>query len=88
MTGMATLHVRNVPEEVYESLRASARRNGRSISAEAIAILEDAAAHEQSATPITDALREIAKRITLPPDAPTAEEMIRELRDADDPRSP
>jgi len=84
---MATLHVRNVPEIVYETLRERARRNGRSINAETIAILEDAAAREASATPITDALREIAKRIELPADAPTAEEMIRELRDADDPRS-
>ena len=84
---MATLHVRNVPEIVYETLRERARRNGRSINAETIAILEDAAAREASATPITDAVREIAKRIELPADAPTAEEMIRELRDADDPRS-
>lgn len=84
---MATLHVRNVPEEVYETLRERARRNGRSINAEAIAVLRDAAARDSSATPITDALRELARRINLPPDAPKPEEIIRELRDADDPRS-
>jgi plasmid stability protein len=84
---MATLHVRNVPEEVYESLRERARRNGRSINAEAIAVLQDAAARDSSATPITDALRDLARRINLPPDAPRPEEIIRELRDAGDPRS-
>ena len=36
---MATLYVRNVPEEVYEALRQQAKRNGRSISAETIMIL-------------------------------------------------
>ena len=36
---MATLHVRNVPDELYEELRASAEREGRSIGAEAIMLL-------------------------------------------------
>ena len=36
---MATLHVRNVPDELYEELRASAERDGRSIGAEAITLL-------------------------------------------------
>ena len=36
------LHVRGVPEELYEALRRSAAGNGRSISAETIAILESA----------------------------------------------
>lgn len=83
MSGVPTLHVRNVPTEVYESLRRRALRNGRSINAETIAILEDAALRERSATPITDRLRELAREIALPPDAPRPEEIIRELRDAE-----
>jgi plasmid stability protein len=39
---MATLHVRNVPDELYEELRASAARDGRSIGAEAISLLRTA----------------------------------------------
>src|ERR687895_553014 len=35
---MATLHVRNVPEDVYEALRARAKSEGRSINAETIAV--------------------------------------------------
>src|SRR3954469_4995510 len=41
---MATLHVRNVPDELYEDLRALAEREGRSIGAEAIALLRGALA--------------------------------------------
>jgi plasmid stability protein len=39
---MATLHVRNVPDELYEELRATAERDGRSIGAEAITLLRSA----------------------------------------------
>src|SRR3954447_1705517 len=41
---MATLHVRNVPDELYEELRAVADRDGRSIGAEAVALLRSALA--------------------------------------------
>ncbi len=37
---MATLHVRNVPDPLYEALRARAEDNGRSIGAEAVSVLE------------------------------------------------
>lgn len=36
------LHVRGIPDELYEALRTAADRDGRSISAETIAILKDA----------------------------------------------
>ena len=39
---MATLHVRGVPDDLYEALRTRAERNGRSIAAEALSILEPA----------------------------------------------
>ena len=38
---MATLHVRNVPEALYEALRARAQLRGRSIGNEAIALLSE-----------------------------------------------
>jgi antitoxin FitA-like protein/ClpA/ClpB-like protein len=38
---MATLHVRNVPDELYELLRELAARNGRSIGAETVELLHE-----------------------------------------------
>jgi plasmid stability protein len=81
---VATLYVRNVPEDVIASLRAKAQAKGRSLNAEALEILEEAATDYQG---IVDRIEEIAKRINVPPDFPKPEEIIRELRDADDPRS-
>jgi ATP-dependent Clp protease ATP-binding subunit ClpA len=37
---MATLHVRNVPDPVYDALRESAEANGRSIGSEAITLIQ------------------------------------------------
>ena len=39
MTRLPTLYIRNVPPEVYAALEARAGRSGRSVSAEALAIL-------------------------------------------------
>lgn len=36
LQGVPTLHIRNVPEDVYEELRRSAARNGRSMNAEVV----------------------------------------------------
>lgn len=41
---MATLHVRNVPDELYDRLRAAADEDGRSIGAEATMLLRGALA--------------------------------------------
>jgi len=41
---MATLTLRNVPDELYESLKADAKRNRRSLNQEAIARLQHAVA--------------------------------------------
>lgn len=39
---MATMTLKNVPEELFERLKRSAKRNGRSLDKEAIACLEHA----------------------------------------------
>jgi hypothetical protein len=41
LLAMATLHVRNVPEPLYEALRRCAEENGRSIGSQAIALLNE-----------------------------------------------
>jgi plasmid stability protein len=80
MIRMATLYIRNVPPEVYEALKARAKRQGRSVNAEALKILEEMAEREVRAGSLTDRLRAIAKEINYPPDAPRADEVVRQAR--------
>jgi len=78
---MPTLYIRNVPAEVYEALKARAKREGRSVNAEALKILEDVAAGERRAASVGQRLRQLAKEINYPPDAPRAHEVVRQIRD-------
>jgi plasmid stability protein len=82
---MATLYVENVPEDLYEALRAQARRNRKSISAEVLDILEHMvptpAVLERRREAIKRALEIQAMRGPSEGPFPTAEEMLREDRD-------
>jgi plasmid stability protein len=82
MREVPTLHVRNVPPEVYEALRARASREGRSMNAEVIAILRRSLASRRDPEDVIADLRRFRERVQLPPDAPPPEELIREDRDA------
>ena len=83
MTRMPTLYIRNVPPEVYEALRARAKREGRSVNAEALLMLEQMAAREpRQQTPLVERFRRLAMSIDYPADAPRPEEIIRQARDA------
>ena len=77
---MATLHVRNVPDDLYERLRARAKSEGRSLSAEAIDLLREALGGERkSMKEFLDAIDRIRWRRA--PGMPTTTELIREDRD-------
>jgi plasmid stability protein len=78
---VATLYVRDVPEKLYKRLRARARRNGRSLNAEVLELIDEAVLRELTSDEITDRLAELAAEIDLPPDAPRPEDIIREERD-------
>lgn len=80
MNAVPTLHVRNVPAEVYERLRAEAEKHGRSINAEVVDILGETLDQRRRAEGVVDRLRRLS--FTLPPGAPTPEEIIREGRDS------
>jgi plasmid stability protein len=73
--------VRDVPEKLYKRLRARARRNGRSLNAEVLELIDEAVLRELTSDEITDRLAELAAEIDLPPDAPKPEEIIRQERD-------
>ena len=78
---MATLYVRDVPERLYKRLRARARRNGRSLNAEILELIDEAVLRELTSEEITDRLAELAAEIDLPSDAPRPEDIIRQERD-------
>ena len=82
---MPTLYVENVPKDLYEALRARARKNRSSIAAEVIEMLRDTvptAAELKRRRKLLDDLAEIrAYKPPGPGPFPSTEEMIREDRD-------
>ena len=78
---VAVLHVRNVPDEVYEELRDSAKREGRSIGSEAIVLLRAALEERRRRTDLVRQLEDVRRRLRVRPGGPTPEELIREDRD-------
>jgi plasmid stability protein len=80
---MATLHVRNVPDELYERLKALAEEDHRSLSSEVVWLLGEAAvagSRRRRMRTTLDALHQIALE-NGPQPAGTAARLIREVRD-------
>ena len=84
---MATLYVREVPEELYAALRERADAEGRSISAEAVSLLKQALERDaeerrrrQAHMAALKRMQEISDSITLPPGYPDSVELLREDR--------
>ena len=82
MSNMPALHIRDVPSDVVDALRARARSSGRSLNAELVALLAEEARRYRERGTLTRRLAEIAARVNLPPDAPRPEDLIREDRDS------
>lgn len=82
---MPTLYVENVPEDLYEALRARARERRTSISAEVLSLLEkDVPTAKELARrqEFMARILEIAARPSPKPGPhPSSEEMLREDRD-------
>jgi plasmid stability protein len=82
---MATLYVENVPDDLYEALRARARKNRSSIAAEVIALLKDFVPTQQELRRRRHLFQELAKLRSEPSPGPgpfpSTEEMLREDRD-------
>jgi plasmid stability protein len=73
---VATLHIRNVPPEVVESLKERAARHGRSLNTEVVRTLEEAA-QKRSLEEVFESVRRRAERI---PNPPTTEEIVEGIR--------
>ena len=76
---MPTLHVRNVPEALYEDIRVRAAQENRSISAEVIVLLRRALS--ESARPQEEALASIRRRRFFRPKNASAPDTLTLLRE-------
>ena len=77
---MATIHVRGVPEELYEQVRSLAAASQRSLSAEIIQLLEQALADEIVRKEQSALLESIRRRRYTPPEGMSSVAMLREDR--------
>lgn len=78
---MATLHVRNVPDEIYQHLRERAETSNRSLSAEVLVLLRDALYERKPSQ--REILAEIrGRRLFRPAEAgaPSSTDLLREDR--------
>lgn len=78
---MPTLHVRNVPESIYDRLRHRAQEQNRSLSAEVVLLLDYAL--KETAVSQADILHRIRRRRFFNPaqvDAPDSTALLREDR--------
>jgi plasmid stability protein len=76
--GVATLHVRGVPDELYERVRNLAACKQRSLSAEIIELLEQALADEDLRAEQSARLESIRQHRYVPPEDMNSLVMLRE----------
>jgi plasmid stability protein len=84
---MATLVVKDIPDDVYESLRERAQANGRSIASEVRVILRMMAPPKRSLREVAESVRRLREKIAAEGRGWTNEEivdLIREGRDEQD----
>jgi hypothetical protein len=81
MSAVATLYVRDVPPDLYEEIKRWAEGAGRSVNAEMLALLEREAERRRQHSEWWQSVLDLHAEISLPPDAPHAEDLIREDRD-------
>ena len=80
---MPPLHVRNVPQPIYDRLRQRAQERNRSLSAEVLVLLDDAL--EETAVPQSEILNHIRRRRFFNPariNAPDSATLLRQDREA------
>jgi len=78
---MNTLHVRSVPDNLYQRLKQLARNRNRSLSAQVITLLSRAVEEEERQREQAALLDSIRRRRFKPPvDAPDSLDLLREDR--------
>ena len=78
---MTILHVRSVPDELYQRIQALAQRSSRSLSAQVVAMLQAAIEEEERRQQQAQVLSAIRRRRFSPPEsAVTSLELLQEDR--------
>jgi plasmid stability protein len=82
---MATLQIRDLPDELYRTLRRAAEAERRSLTQEAVVALERGL-RAQAPAEARDRRRRLLEEarlspVPLPPDAPSPDAVVREDRD-------
>ena len=78
---MPTLHVRSVPEDLYQGIQKLAEERSRSLSAQVVTMLAQALEDEKSRKTQIRALESIRRRrFSAPKKSPSSLEMLREDR--------
>src|SRR5262245_55464894 len=85
MASLATLHIRNVPDDVVETLKRRARVAGRSLNAEVVHMLTESATRPKRT--VEEVLDSVRRRAAATPGPPAGEEIAVEIRRARDERS-
>lgn len=79
---MNTLHVRSVPDDLYQRLQKLAEARNRSLSAQVVTMLTEAIEEEERRKNQTAALTSIRRRRFTPPtEAPSSLELLHEDRE-------
>jgi plasmid stability protein len=81
---MATLFVKDFPDDVYEALKDRARANGRSLAAEVRVMLQQALPPRRSQREVAESIRKFREKIAAEGRGWTADEvvgMVKEGRD-------
>ena len=78
---MATLHVRDIPDTLYQQAQKIALEQGRSLSAYVLIMLQQAVEEEKLRGARSKALASIRRRRSaLPANAPDSVDMLRHIR--------
>ncbi len=78
---MNTLHVRSIPEDLYQRLQRLAQKRNRSLSAQVVVMLEQALEEEERQKEQVQALSTIRRRRFTPSaQSPSSLDMLREDR--------
>ena len=78
---MATLFVKDFPDDVYEALKERARYNGRSLAAEVRVLLQQAVPRQRSRKEVAESIRRFREKIAAEGRGWSSEEIVEMIRE-------